>query len=149
VNAIARKIPTVARVLLGLVFLVFGLNGFFGFLPAPPLPEWALGFVGGLASAGYFFPLLKSIEIAAGVMLLANRFVPLALTVLAPIIVNIAAFHLFLAPALPMVALLLTLEITLAWSYRDAFAPMLRAHVTPRAAARNDTTHEAPTLAKA
>ena len=122
-----RILPTGARVVLGLVFLVFGLNGFLHFLPQPPMPAAAGGFLGGLASAGYFFPLLKGTEVAAGVLLLSNRFVPLALTVLAPIVVNIAAFHVFLAPSPVMVALLLGLQVYLAWVHRAAFRGVLAA----------------------
>jgi uncharacterized membrane protein YphA (DoxX/SURF4 family) len=133
-NTVTRKLPTAARILLGLVFFVFGLNGFLQFLPAPPIPEAAGAFAGALMKTGYFFPMLKGIEVTAGVLLLSGRFVPLALTVLAPIVVNIALFHTFLAPNPVMIALVLGLEIYLAWAYRDAFAPMLRAQVSPRTA---------------
>jgi hypothetical protein len=74
---------------------------------------------------------LKGTEVLAGLLLLTGRFVPLALTLLAPIVVNIALFHLFLVPALPMVVLVLTLEVSLAWAYRRAFAPMLGAKTSP------------------
>jgi putative oxidoreductase len=75
-----------------------------------------------LAGAGYFFPLLKVTEIVAGALLLAGVIVPFALTLLAPIIVNIAAFHLLLAPGnYAVVALILTLELYLAWVHRAAF----------------------------
>lgn len=131
---LSRLLPVAARTLLGLVFVVFGLNGFLHFLPQPPLPEAALPFIGGLAKAGYFFPLLKGTEVIAGLLLLSGRFVPLSLTILAPIIVNIAAFHLVLAPSLGMVVMLLALEIYLAWAHRDAFAPLLRARTAPVAA---------------
>lgn len=131
-NRALAKLPDAARLLLGLIFLVFGLNGFLNFLPQPPLPEAAAPFVTGLFQSGYFFPFLKSVEIAAGLLLLAGIFVPLALALLAPIVVNIALFHLFLVPNPAMVVLLLALEIYLAWSYRDAFAPMLRLRTTPR-----------------
>jgi hypothetical protein len=131
--------PPGARVVLGLLFFVFGLNYFLNFLPAPSEapPESALTFLGGLTASGYVFPLIKSIEIAAGAALLANRFVPLALTLLAPIIVNIAAFHFLLAPSYGMPIAILTLELFLAWSYRAAFLPMLRAHVAPAPAQRD------------
>ena len=132
---ISKVLPVAARVVLGLVFFVFGLNGFLHFLPQPPMPAGAMPFLGGLAGAGYFFPLLKATEVTAGVLLLSNRFVPLALTVLAPIIVNIAAFHLVLAPNPVMVALLLVTEIYLAWSYRDAFRGVLAARARPAARA--------------
>jgi len=126
-----RHAPTAVRVLLGLTFFVFGLNGFFNFLPQPPMPAAAGAFAGALAGSGYFFPLLKSIEVAVGVLLLANRYVPLALTVIAPVIVNIAAFHIFLAPSPGMVAFLLASEIYLAWSYRAAFRGVLAARHVP------------------
>ena len=139
-NTIRRIAPTGVRVLLGLVFFVFGLNGFLHFLPQPPMPEAALPFLGGLAGAGYFFPLLKTTEVVAGLLLLSNRFVPLALTLLAPVIENIAAFHVFLAPSPPMVVFLLAAEIYLAWVYRAAFRGLFvarnRPDVAPTEAAR-------------
>jgi uncharacterized membrane protein YphA (DoxX/SURF4 family) len=118
---------TLARIGLGLVFVVFGLNGFLHFLPVPPPSGDAAVFMGGLAAAGYFLPLLKGVEVLAGAMLLANRRVPLALIVLAPIVVHIVAFHAALAPAgLPVALVVLGLELYLAWSYRRVFAPILQ-----------------------
>ena len=132
-HTLSKHIPTAARLFLGLVFTVFGLNFFLHFLPMPAAPPRAAAFAGALFASGYLFPLLKSIEVAAGLLLLANRFVPLALAVLAPIIVNIVGFHLFLEPSgLPIPLALLAAELTLAWSHRAAFAPMLRAR-TPLA----------------
>lgn len=125
---LGKYLPVGARLLLGLIFTVFGLNAFLHFLPMPPAPPRAMAFAGALFASGYFFPLLKITEIAAGLALLGNRFVPLALTVLAPIVVNIVAFHLFLAPAgIAIPAVVLVLELYLAWTYRAAFAPMLHA----------------------
>ena len=118
---------TAARLLLGGIFTLFGLNGFFHFLPAPPPQGLAAAFVGGLVSSGYFFPLLKGTQVIAGLLLLSNRFVPLALTLLAPIVVNILAFHAFLAPdgiALPVV--ITGLGLYLAYTERAVFAPLLR-----------------------
>jgi hypothetical protein len=124
-NPIKRHLPTASRLLLGLVFVVNGLNGFLHFLPMPAMPGDAMAFAGALMKTGYLFPLLKTFEVTAGALLLANVAVPFALTLLAPIIVNIAAFHLFLAPAaMPMVALLLATELHLAWTHRAAFAPL-------------------------
>jgi uncharacterized membrane protein YphA (DoxX/SURF4 family) len=127
-NTIGKHLPTAARLLLGLVFTVFGLNFFLHFIPTPPSPPAAASFAGALFASGYLFPLLKTTEVVMGVLLLAGRFVPLALAVLAPIVVNIVGFHLFLAPsgiALPLVVL--APELYLAWTYRAAFAPMLQA----------------------
>ncbi len=121
-----RHLPTVARVLLGLLFFVFGLNGFLNFMPTPPVPAPAGEFLGGLAATGYMFPLIKGTEVAAGALLLAGSFVPLALVLLAPVIVNIVLFHLVLAPGgYGMLAVILGLELFLAWSYRDSFAGLL------------------------
>ena len=93
----------------------------------PPAPPRAGAFAGALFASGYLFPLLKATEVVAGLLLLGGLFVPLALAVLAPIVVNIVGFHLFLAPsglALPLAVL--AAELYLAWTYRAAFAPMLR-----------------------
>jgi hypothetical protein len=132
----SRWFPLIARVLLGLVFTVFGLNFFLHFLPEPSgMPPAAAAFGGALFATGYMMQMVKIVEIGAGLLLLGNRLVPLALTLLAPIIVNIVAFHAFLAPAgLPMTLVILALELFLAWSYRAAFAPMLRTRVEPAAA---------------
>jgi len=125
---LAKWGPVAARVTLGLIFFVFGLNYFLKFLPTPPPPpEQAMAYLSGLVAGGYVFPLIKTIEVVAGVALLTNRYVPLALTVLAPIIVNIAAFHFLLAPSYGMPVALLALELYLAWKHRAAFLPMLRA----------------------
>ena len=125
------KVKTAARLLLGAVFTVFGLNGFLHFLPAPPPSGLAAVFVGGLAASGYMFPLIKGTEVVVGLLLLSNRFVPLALTILAPVVVNILAFHLFLAPAGLALPLIVTaLGIYLATTERATFAPLLHAKST-------------------
>jgi uncharacterized membrane protein YphA (DoxX/SURF4 family) len=126
-NNIRKHLPTAARIFLGLVFTVFGLNFFLHFLPTPPAPPRAAAFGGALFASGYLFPLMKTVEVATGVLLLAGLFVPLALALLAPIVVNIVAYHLFLAPAgLGVPLAVLVAEVYLAWTYRAAFAPMLR-----------------------
>lgn len=133
-SGISSKATTVARVLVGLTFFVFGLNGFFNFIPAPAHPGPAGAFLGGLAASGYFFPFLKATETIAGAALLANRYVPLALAVLAPVVLNIFAFHIALDPSGAAVAIvLLGLEVFLAWSYRAVYRPMLAAKVSPTA----------------
>ena len=122
------KAKTAARLALGAIFTVFGLNGFFHFLPQPPPSGLAAGFIAGLAESGYMFPLIKGTEVIVGLLLLGNRFVPLALTVLAPIVVNIVAFHLFLAPAgLALPIAIAALGIYLAYTERTLFSPFFRA----------------------
>jgi uncharacterized membrane protein YphA (DoxX/SURF4 family) len=124
-----------ARILLGLIFFVFGLNGFLHFIPQPPISGPPAEFFKLLVGSGYLFQLLKSTEVIAGAALLSGRFVPLALTVLAPVVVNIVSFHAFLAPSgLPLAIVVLALEVFLAWSYRSAFRPMLGSGVQPDAA---------------
>jgi uncharacterized membrane protein YphA (DoxX/SURF4 family) len=123
----------VARILLGLVFLVFGLNGLFAFLEPPAMNEKAMGFMGALMGTGYLLPVVKLIEVVAGGLLLAGRFVPLALVLLAPIVVNIFLFHVFLdATMLPLAMLIVLLEILLAWAYCDAYRGLLTARAQPR-----------------
>lgn len=124
-----------ARILQGLIFFVFGLNGFLNFLPQPELSEEAVAFFGALAASGYMLPLLKATETVCGALLLAGFYVPLALTVLAPIVINILCFHLFLDPAgLPIAILVTVLNLFLAWAYRGSFAGVLQANAKPTAA---------------
>lgn len=138
-----------ARVILGLVFVVFGLNYFLPFLPSPPAPEGAAAvFLGGLLASGYLMPLVKTIEVVAGVLLLSNRFVPLALVLLAPILVNIAAFHFVLAPAYGLPVTLLVLELFLAFVHRQAFAPLLRSRASA-APSREAPSSARPTVTMA
>ena len=123
-SRVARYATTVARVLLGLGFFVFGLNGFLNFIPPPsaPPPEGAMSFAIALAQTGYMFPLIKGTETLAGLLLLTRRCVPLALILLAPVLVNIIAFHVFLAPSGSAIAFALVgLELFVAWSYRRSF----------------------------
>ncbi len=123
-----NKINLVLRIVFGLLFFVFGLNGFLHFLPQPPPPEKAAAFVSGLMSTGYFFPLLKGTETLAGALLIAGYFVPLALLLLAPIIVNIFLFHTVLVPdGFIMALVIVALEGYLAWTKKDVFAHVLKA----------------------
>ena len=131
--SVRSKVPVVARTLLGLAFLVFGANFFLNFLPEPAPPPEAGAFLGALVT-GKILTIAKVIEVVAGLLLISNLFVPLALAVLAPVEIGILAFHAVFAPAgLPLPAILVALTVYLAWAYRAAFAPMLRAHVQPLA----------------
>ena len=94
-----QKFITVIRIVYGALFLVFGLNGFLHFMPVPQTTPEAGALLMAMGKSGYFFPMVKTLEIAAGLMLLSNRLVILGLTLLAAIVFNIFALHLFLAPA--------------------------------------------------
>jgi len=127
---VESKATIAARIILGLVFFGFGLNGLLNLFPLPPAQGAAAVFIGGLAASRYFFPLLFVTYLLTGAALLTRQFVPLALAVLAPIIVNIAVMHFFVPSSgaeIGLAALVTVLEIFLGWSYRLAFRPLLRA----------------------
>ena len=129
----AVRIATViVRILLGLMLLVFGLNGFLNFMPQPKeMPQEIMNVMGALMNAGYM-TVVSGVEVIVAGLLLTNFFVPLALTLLAPIIVGIITFHIAMAPAtIGPGIVVLVMELYLAWAYRGAFRPMLRAKTTP------------------
>src|SRR3974390_2681043 len=133
-RSLVRYLPVIARVLMGLMFLVFGLNGFLHFIPEPktPMPEGAKAFAGALMTSGYMFPMVAGTQVLVGMLLLLNRFVPLALALIAPVVVNIIAFHIFLQPSTIGPGLVvLALEIYLAWAYRNTYRPMLGMRAKP------------------
>jgi uncharacterized membrane protein YphA (DoxX/SURF4 family) len=113
----------IARVLLGLVFFVFGLNGLHPFMQNPPAPPAAAAFFGALLSTHYMFFLIFGTQVLGGALLLLGIAVPFALVILAPVVVNIVFFHIFLSPELlPMALVVAALEAFLAWHYRAAYA---------------------------
>jgi len=109
-NSIMKITVIIARYLLGIVFLVFGLNGFFHFIPSPPPTGLAGQFAGALFVSHYLVAVFL-LQLVGGVLLLANRFVPLALSLLGPVIVNIILFHALMAPE----GLGLALVVTALW----------------------------------
>ncbi|HYJ06514.1 MAG TPA: hypothetical protein VEX43_15365 [Chthoniobacterales bacterium] len=118
-----KYIIIIARVLLGLVFTVFGLNGFLHFMgPMPEMQGQAGAFITALASSGYIY-VIAFLQVVGGLcLLLGARFVPLGLTLLGPVIVNIVLFHVFLEPAgLPMAIAISALALFLLWIYRFKF----------------------------
>jgi putative oxidoreductase len=112
-----KWLPMIARILLGLIFFGSGVFGFISHFAFPPdLPANLLAFVKGLVASTYFMPFLKSTEIICGLMLLTGVYVPLALIVLAPIVINIFLTHLFLAPSgVPLAVIIGSLEIYLSF----------------------------------
>lgn len=122
-----NKPLVVARALLGIVFVVFGFDGLFHFLPIPPMPEAANAVIDVLRGYRLFY-VVKAIEVLSGLLLLSGRYVPLALCLLAPIIFNIVWFDLQVALAgLPVGLLLVVLEGALLWADRNRFRPLLAA----------------------
>ena len=93
------KLILVLRILLALILIVFGSNKFFNFMPAMEMPKAAGDFMMAMMATGYMLKLVGATEVVSGVLLLINKKVPFALVVLAPVVVNILFFHLFLAPA--------------------------------------------------
>jgi hypothetical protein len=90
------------------------------------MPEGVLAFFGAMTKTGYMIPLLSGTQTIVGALLLLNRCIPLALAIIAPVIVNIIAFHVFLASSgLPAAFVVLTLELYLAWAYRKMYRSML------------------------
>ncbi len=125
-----KIVVVVARTLLGLVFFVFGLNGFLHFMPNPPPTPAAGAFFGALIATHYMFFLIFGAQVLGGALLLVGVAVPFALVILAPVVVNIVFFHIFLSPdLLPMALVVAAFEVFLAWHYRAAFAPLFG---TPR-----------------
>jgi len=117
------KIATIiARSLLGLIFVVFGLNMFLNFIPMPPLPEGpARDFMTALFVSHYLY-IVGAFQVAGGALLLIGRKVPLGLTLLGPVIVNIVSFHALMAPSgLPMAIVVSSLALFLLWRYRENF----------------------------
>jgi putative oxidoreductase len=121
-----KIISTIARYLLGLIFLTFGLNGFLHFIPMPPPTGVAAQFLGAIF-VSRFYVVLFLLQIVPALLLLANRYVPLALTILGAVVFNILCIHIFMAPAgLPLALFVTILWFLAAWNVRSAFAPILQ-----------------------
>jgi putative oxidoreductase len=118
----------IVRTLMGLLFIFVSVTFLFGLITPPPMEGPIKTFNEGLAASGYFFTLLKITELVCGILLLVGRFVPLALVILTPIIINILMVHLFLdRTGLPVAIILVLADIFLAYYYRENFAGVLRA----------------------
>lgn len=117
----------VARLLLGLLFLVFGLNGFFNFIPQGPMPTGVAGQFMDALTVSHYLAVVLLLQIISAILFLVGRYVPLALTLIAPVIVNILLFHALMAPSgiLPG-AIATILWIIVACSVRSAFAGIFR-----------------------
>src|SRR5438309_1431677 len=124
-----KIIAIIARFLLGFIFLVFALNGFLHFIPAS-LPSGTAGQFVGALFVSHYLVVVFLLQIVSAILLLINRYVPLALTVLAPIIVNILLIHILMAPSgLPLAIVVTVLGILVFLSVRSAFVGPLRQRV--------------------
>ncbi len=120
-----NRLVVAARIVLALPLLIFGLDGLLGFLPADVYPEHgsqATEFLEAIMGSGYLWQVLKIVEVAVAISLISGRFVPLAILMLSPVVVNIVGFHLTMEPEGTGLALLLVVLLAfLAWAYRASF----------------------------
>ncbi len=124
-----KIVSALPRVLLGFILFASGLAGLLNLIPPPPEPMQGAAalYMSGLGGT-YLITLVKLTEVAVGALLLANRFVPLALVIIAPVVINITAFHLFYAPSgLAVPVVMIAAQLYVAWQHRAAFAPVLAA----------------------
>ncbi len=127
-----RAVSTIARYLAGVIFLVFGLNGFLHFIPLPP-PEGIAGQFMGALFVSHYLSLIFGVQVIGAALLLANRYVPLALAILAPVIVNILSFHALMAPSgIPQAVVVAILWLLIFLGVRPAFAGLFQARFEPR-----------------
>src|SRR5207253_1997499 len=118
-----KILTLIARLLLGLIFVVLGLNGFLNFLSMGPMPSGLAGqFIGALALSHYFW-VVAALQVVGGALLLVNRFVPLALVLLGPVIVNIMLYHLFLnLTGIPLAIVVVVLWFIVFYAHRQYFS---------------------------
>jgi putative oxidoreductase len=117
----------IARYLLGIIFLIFGLNGFLHFIPMGPPPTGTAAQFFTVLTVSHYLAFVFGLQVIVAVLLLINRYVPLALALIAPVIVNILLFHSLMAPAgLPLALLVTVLWILVAWSVSSAFTGILQ-----------------------
>jgi putative oxidoreductase len=127
-----KTASTIARYLAGVIFLVFGLNGFLHFIPLSP-PSGVAGQFMGALFVSHYLTLIFALQVIGAVLLLANRYVPLALAILAPVIVNILSFHALMAPSGLPLALIVTVFWALVFAdVRSAVAPLFKARLKAR-----------------
>jgi len=136
-----KTVATIARYLLGLMFTVFGLNMFLHFIPMGPMPTGQAGDFMVVFTSSHYFYFVGAVMVISGLLLLAGRFVPLALVLLGPVLVNILIFHITMAPKGIGTGLVATLLWFLVFfRYRVAFAPLFKARVQDWSTAFRDLT---------
>ena len=127
-----RTASVIARYLAGVIFLVMGLNGFLNFIPLPP-PGGIAGQFMGAMYLSHFLWVIFAFQLFAAVLLLVNRYVPLAVAILAPVIVNILCFHALMAPSgLPLALFVAVLWAVIFVDVRPAFSGLFQSRLQPR-----------------
>ena len=127
-----RTVSAIARYLAGTIFLVFGLNGFLHFIPLPP-PDGVAGQFMGALFVSHYLTVIFGVQVIGAMLLLGNRYVPLALAVLAPVIVNILCFHAFMAPSgLPLALFVAVLWTLIFVDVQPAFTGLFQSRLQPR-----------------
>lgn len=122
------KVQMVARIFLGALLVLFGLNKFLNFLPAMMPAAEGMAFIGALVATGYMMPLIGLVEVVSGALLLSNKYTAIALLILAPVSVNIVAFHLFLDPGNIVPGLLVAImNVYLLLANKSKFSDVLSA----------------------
>lgn len=122
-----KKAQLIIRVLLGLILIVFGLNKFLQFMPFPPMPDAAMEFMGALGKSGYIMPIVAIVEIVTGVLIIFKKFMPLALIVLFPVLLNAFLFHLFLDLAgVGGAAVAIAMNVFLIFANKESYKELLK-----------------------
>ena len=125
-----KIVVLIVRILLGVAFLIFGVNGVLNFIPQPPIPPGLVKDFSTVMAASHYMAAVGVVEIIASVLLLVNRYVPLALVLLGPVLVNILLFHLLMAPASIAPGIVVTIFwFVVFYSVRSAFAGIFQAKV--------------------
>ncbi len=122
------KVKMIVRILLGIMLVVFGLNKFLQFMPMPPLPQEAAEFMGALVKSGYLMTVVAVVEIITGILLLFNKYVPLALVLVFPVLLNAFLFHLFLdLSGIGGAAFAVAMNVYLFFSRKESYQEILKA----------------------
>ena len=122
-----KIVVLIARILVGLIFVVFGLNTFLHFIPTPPFPPGPVKDFTTVMAATHYIEVVGFFQVLGGLLLFINRWVPLGLTILAPILVNILTTHILVMHGglFPVPILVVLLWFLIFWRYRAAFAGIL------------------------
>jgi hypothetical protein len=123
-----KIVVLIVRILLGLGFLIFGLNGFLHFIPTPPMPESPAKQFADVLQTTHYVLFVSAIQVISAILFLVNRYVPLALVLIGPVLVNILIFHVVMAPSSILPGIVFTIFWFIVFYYhRAAFAGIFQA----------------------